>query len=210
MTNQPHRPDRSRGDLPSPADRFGGHDPDGTLAHRVLTPPLLAGITGVDLATCRTFHGALFRLIDSVGESGGIIAAPPIFIGPDPDRLRAAEYWTTEHPEPAVEAIWADRGRGLRAHRVAADRIDAALSEHARGLAEATGADPRLTFGSFHGFASRLIDDVYRLDRKHQCETIVVLVDYSLAVLGSTADHIHCLGGAVVRLGEATPKRMPW
>jgi hypothetical protein len=68
-------------DLDESRHRFGGLDRSNRLAHRAITPPLLAALTGVGLPDCQDFHHVLFSLLEVIGDFDGLIATPSVVVG---------------------------------------------------------------------------------------------------------------------------------
>ena len=127
-------------------NRYGGLDPASGLTHRAITPQLLAGLTGIDLALCRAFHFTLFGLLEDVGAFGGLVATSELFASADERQMPAADRWLFGHPAPAPDG-------GSRPTREAVDA-------HSLALAAALGANPSLTFGSTTSVAAVLLDEL--------------------------------------------------
>jgi hypothetical protein len=184
-------------------NRFGGLDPSSTFAHRVVTPALLAGLTGVPLPVCQSYHYLLFSTLEDVGDFDGLIVAPPVFIGPRSERFEVASRWFVEHPAPDVPDIWADinttdepdsAGEELQA------QVTKTLSNHSLGLAVAAGSNPSLTFGSADALTDQIIDDMFDHADSWSGDEIARLTDMTLAVIGCGADVVRLIGGARIRV----------
>lgn len=191
-------------------NRFGGLDPTTSLAHRVVTPPLLSGLTGVELPVCRAFHHALFSLLEDIGDFDGLIAAPLTYIGPDPRRFGLAASWLAEHEAPDVAAMVDRFENDLEAGDGVAmadpvevyQRIAVALSDHSCELAAAVGTNPSLTFGSFGALVDTVIDNVLEVVDTCRPDQVESLTALSIAMLSRAADHVTIVGDAVIRFDE--------
>ena len=127
-------------------NRYGGLDPASGITHRAITPQLLAGLTGIDLALCRAFHFTLFGLLEDVGAFGGLVATSELFASADERQMPAADRWLFEHPAPAPDGGSRPTREGVDAHTLA--------------LAAATGTNPSLTFGSTTSVAAVLLGEL--------------------------------------------------
>lgn len=108
-------------DLDGSRNRYGSLDPATGLAHRAVTPQLLAGLTGLDLPLCRAFHCALFGLLEDIADFDGLIATSEFWVGADARRMPAADQWLFEHPAPVPDD-------GSRLAREAVDAHSLALA----------------------------------------------------------------------------------
>jgi hypothetical protein len=190
-------------DYDESANRFGGLDPSSTFAHRVVTPALLAGLTGVALPVCQSFHHLVFCTLEAVGDFDGLIVAPPVFIGPRSERFEVASRWMIDHPAPDIAEIWADINTTDEPDP-AGDELQATvtrtLSNHSFGLSLAVNSNPSLTFGSGDALIDRILDDMFDLADSWSGDEIARLIDITLALIGCSADVVRLIGGAQVRV----------
>ena len=85
--------------------RFHSFDRADPLAHRTLTPAMLASLSGVPLTWCQPFHFVLFALLEDVGDFDGLIATPRLLMGAGDARLDSAQAWLRHQPAPDVAAM---------------------------------------------------------------------------------------------------------
>ena len=203
-------------DLDESLNRYGSLDPSSTWTHRVVTPPLLAGLTGVALATCQSFHHLLFCTLEDVGDFDGLIVAPPVCIGTRSERFESAARWAIEHPAPDVGEIWADINTTDEADTAGDDlqaTVTRRLSNHSLALSLAMNSNPTLTFGSTDALVDRLLDDMFGLADSWSGDEIARLADVALTLIGCIADVTGLVGGAHVGVLEpidrATIRRFP-
>jgi hypothetical protein len=198
--------DELTAELDESRDRYGSFDRDHVLAHRAVAPGLLAGLCLIELDLCRAFHAALFRLLEDIGSSNGLIATPTFFVDTGHRRMAAAEEWLAHHPAPAD----GDDSRTTR------DLV----TRHAHELAAAVGSDPSLTFTSDAALRDRLIAGLMEFDARdfaaHDLdardpavtdEQIDWLADLSLRLLDELRHDVAVVGGA--RVWASAPRLRP-
>ena len=173
-------------------DRFGSFDRDRILAHRAVTPGLLAGFCWLELGLCGAFHAAMFQLLEAIGGSNGLIATSSYFADARSERMRDASEWLFDHPAPttSVESF------------AARD----AIAAHSSELAVAIGSNPSLTFASSAALRERLIDDVLEIGERDLVVTdqqIDWLADLTLRLLSELRHDVAIVGG--VRVWAAPP-----
>jgi hypothetical protein len=174
-------------DLDESLNRYGGLDRSNRFAHRVVTPQLLAGLTGAELSLCRAYHRALFQLLEDLGDFDGLIATSEFFADTSARRLQAADEWLSEHPSP-------DPSDGSPPDRLAA-------ADHSLELAVAMDTNPSLTFGSMTSLVDRLVGEVLEVDEfggTCSAAEIEFLTAVALVLLASTAAFATTIGGARV------------
>lgn len=199
-------------DADETTNRFGGLDSSSTLAHRVVTPPLLAGLTGVALPICQAFHHILFSMLEYVGDYDGLVVAPPVCIGPRSERFGDAARWVADHPAPDVGAIWAEINTDDDPD-AACDELQATvtttLSNHSLGLSLAAGSNPSLTFGSADALTDRILDELFEVPVSWCGDEIARLTDIAVALIGCGADVVRLIGGAQVQVVDPDGSSLP-
>jgi hypothetical protein len=172
-------------DLDGSHNRYGSLDPATGLAHRAITPELLAGLTCLDLPLCRAFHCALFDLLEDIGDFDGVVATSEFFVSADARPMPAADAWLFEHPAPEPD----DGSRPAR-HVV---------EQHSLALAMAIDTNPSLTFGSTTALTGVLLDGV--LER---VEPDRIVIDSEIEALTSvTLQLVSYLPGVATVVGGA-------
>jgi hypothetical protein len=191
------------------ANRFGGLDHSSTFVHRNVTPALLAGLTGVALPICQSFHHILFRTLEDVGDSDGLVVAPPIMIGPRSQRFETAARWVIEHPAPDVAGTLAQINATDEPDQ-AGDALEAAatraLMDHSLGVSLAANTNPSLTFGSTDALTDRILDDMFEVNEPWSGDEIAHLTDLALALIGCVSD----VDGLVGLVGGAQVQVVDW
>lgn len=173
-------------DLDGSLNRYGGLERSNHLAHRVVSPPLLAALTGRDLPFCQVFHHVMFSLLEDIGDFDGLIATSEFFVGPGA-HLRAADHWLATHPAPAVD----DDSRPARE----------AVADHSLALSVAMDTNPSLTYGSLASLAEVLLPDVLDIcepGRSCSSDEIETLAAATLLMLAHLRPLARLVGGARV------------
>lgn len=182
-------------ELDDTANRFGSFDLDHRLAHRAITPGLLAGLCRLDVELCMLFHAVVFELLEEVGDFDGLIATPDFFADTGARRMRAANGWMFDHPAPAASDDRSGRD---------------AIADHSQELALAIGSNPSLTFASTAALHERLLDGVLDLG---PCDLVVsdqqidFLTDLTFRLLAELRDDVVTAGRVLVWAAE--PPRSP-
>lgn len=177
--------------LDETANRFGSFDVDHRLAHRAITPGLLAGLCRLDMELCRLFHAVVFELLEDFGDFDGLIATPDFFVDTGPRRMRSVKGWMFDHPAPAG-------GDDPRAGRNA-------IADHSHELAVAIESNPSLTFASTAALHERLLDGVLDLG---PCDLVVFdqqidwLTDLTFRLLAELRDGVATAGRVQVWAAE--------
>lgn len=172
------------------ANRFGSFDVDHRLAHRAITPGLLAGLCRLDVELCKLFHAVVFELLEDIGEFDGLIATPDFFVDAGPRRMRSVNGWMFDHPAPADDDRLAGRN---------------AIADHSHELAVAIESNPSLTFASTAALHERLLDGILDLG---PCDLVVFdqqlawLTDLTFRLLAELRDDVVTAGRVQVWAAE--------
>lgn len=181
-------------DLVELPDRFGSFERDHRLAHRAVTPGLLAGFCWLPLELSQAFHAALFQLLEDIGDFDGLIATSSFFAGARRTHMEAADAWLAAHPAPPDE----DDSPAARN----------AVAAHSQELAVAVGSNPSLTFASAAALREQLLDGVLEVggpDLEVTGQQIDWLADLTLRVLAELRHDVAIVGG--VRVWASAPLR---
>ena len=217
MTNRTHRPrhlgvvgggrdDGRFDDGDVSLNRFGGLDPANSQTHRVITPHLLSGVTGIPLASCQEFHHVFFSLLESIGDFDGLIAAPDVYVAARGEVIEPARAWLVVHPSPSPTAVDDVDACGHGVPSVGRDVCERAVAHHSLELAAAAGSNLSLTFGSVDAVADRLIDDMREIGSSCPESDVDLLTVLGLSALGGVGPTTELIGGAQVRLlGDDVP-----
>lgn len=192
-------------DLDESRHRFGGLDRSNRLAHRAITPPLLAALTGVGLPDCQDFHHVLFSLLESIGDFDGLIATPSVVVGRG-EPLDSAPAWLAAHPAIDIDSMIASADE-LEDNVDLDRRIDAAIQAHSLALAVAVDTNPSLTFGSLEAVRERLVDDVLKITLSCRPDQIEALIATALELLARLPRSTVIVGGATARLDRGPGAR---
>lgn len=176
-------------------DRFASFDRSHVLAHRAVSPGLLAGLCWLDLPVCQAFHAALFELLEDIGDHDGMIATAGYYADAATGRMRDADEWVWDHPVPADDVV----------DRATRDLV----ADHSLELASAMGSNPTLTFASPAALRERLLEGM--LDVSHDVEVtgeqIDGLVDLTFRLLAEVRHDLAIVGGVRVWVAEPTKKK---
>lgn len=177
-------------------DRFGSFGRDHVLAHRAVTPGLLAGLCWLDLPICQAFHATFFELLEDIGDFDGMIATAGFYADAATGRMRSANEWVWDHPAPSEEA----NGRAGRD----------VVADHSQELAVVMGSNPSLTFASAAAIRERVLEGV--LDQEPprlevSDEQIDWLIDLTLRLLSEVRHGVEIVGGVRVWAAEPAKQR---
>ena len=191
----PHDID-ARGHADDPFDSFQEGVP---VAHHVITPALLAGLSGAPVALCRAFHRALFDLLHAVGGLDGLIVTPAALVGPSGStKWTGAFAWLRTSPAPDADALYDEHIRAGYEPDEASDHVEHTVMHHSLDLAAALGTNPSATYASLpalsHSLLVMIASRISRGDVKH----IDVLTDVAIAMLAITSLECRLEGGARV------------
>lgn len=169
------------------------------FAHHVITPALLAGLTGAPLALCRTFHRALFELFDGVGGFDGLIVTPTALVGPSGSTKWAEAFaWLRTSPAPDADALYDEHLAAGYEPDEASDHVEHTVMHHSLDLAVALGTNPSATYASLpalsHSLLVMIASQISRGDVKH----LDLLTDVAVAMLAITSHECRLVGGARV------------
>lgn len=179
-------------DLVELPDRFGSFERDHRLAHRAVTPGLLAGLCWLPLELSGAFHAAFFQLLEDVGDFDGLIATSSFFAGAGRARMEAADVWLAAHPAPPDE----DDTQEVRN----------AAAAHSHELAVVVGSNPSLTFASNAALREELIDRALEVggpELELTGQQIDWLADLALRLLAELRHDVTIVGG--VRVWASAP-----
>lgn len=179
-----------------PYDSFVGGVP---FAHHVISPALLAGLSGAPIALCRTFHRALFEMLDGVGGFDGLIVTPAAPIGPSrsPEWSRALR-WLRTWPAPDANAMYDEHLAAGYEPDEASDHVEHTVMHHSLDLAMEVGTNPSFTHASLpsvsHALLLQIASEIEHDDVRH----VDALTEVAIALLAITSFECRLDGGARV------------
>ena len=198
--------DGSFDDSHDPYDSFDdSHDPydsatEGVpFAHHVISPALLAGMSGAPLELCRTFHRVLFERLDAVGGFDGLIVMPAAIIGPgDSTKWHGAFSWLRSSPAPDADALYDEHLAAGYEPDEASDHVEHTVMHHSLALATELGTNPSLTHASLPALSRSLLVMMIREITFDDVRHLEVLTEVAIALLAITSLECRLEGGARV------------